>query len=248
MRTPPIPFQREKQRGSKSPRCVSTDREPRWRPFLAQSCPPGEPFSHAGTLCPLPLGVSRVQLIPRPMHPTAPSLPFSHANGVYLDLSGVQLDLGVTSSCSTSRTEIASRVARAALEAREEKGRNRKEGVRFARDATGGAKDAHLERRTGRKKTNRRRRTRRGNSHDGNRVRGQDGASDRARGRKRNERKADGCGWMRSQADFEKRVDPNNKEQMSLLEEMRKHTEKVRTHARFMCDAADATPVPHARG
>lgn len=65
---------------------------------------------------------------------------------------------------------------------------------------------------------------------------------------RRNEREADGCGWMRSQADFEKRVDPNNKEQMSLLEEMRKHTEKVRTHARFMCDAADATPVPHARG
>jgi len=28
-------------------------------------------------------------------------------------------------------------------------------------------------------------------------------------------------------ADFEKRVDPNNKEQMSLLDEMRKHTEKV---------------------
>eukprot|EP00963_Diacronema_lutheri_P003275 scaffold271_cov336-Pavlova_lutheri.AAC.40 len=65
---------------------------------------------------------------------------------------------------------------------------------------------------------------------------------------RRNEREADGGGWMRSQADFEKRVDPNNKEQMSLLEEMRKHTEKVRTHARFMCDAADATPVPHARG
>lgn len=29
-------------------------------------------------------------------------------------------------------------------------------------------------------------------------------------------------------ADFEKRVDPNNKEQMSLLEEMRAHTKKVR--------------------
>lgn len=29
-------------------------------------------------------------------------------------------------------------------------------------------------------------------------------------------------------ADFEKRVDPNNAEQMSLLEEMRAHTKKVR--------------------
>jgi len=29
-------------------------------------------------------------------------------------------------------------------------------------------------------------------------------------------------------ADFEKRVDPNNKEQMSLLDEMRKHTEKLK--------------------
>ena len=28
-------------------------------------------------------------------------------------------------------------------------------------------------------------------------------------------------------ADFEKRVDPNNAEQMSLLEEMRMHTKKV---------------------
>lgn len=40
-------------------------------------------------------------------------------------------------------------------------------------------------------------------------------------------READWCRSMRSQADFEKRVDPNNKEQMSLLDEMRKHTEKV---------------------
>ena len=34
-------------------------------------------------------------------------------------------------------------------------------------------------------------------------------------------------------ADFEKRVDPNNKEQMSLLEEMRAHTKKVRRRAGF---------------
>ena len=36
-------------------------------------------------------------------------------------------------------------------------------------------------------------------------------------------------------ADFEKRVDPNNAEQMSLLEEMRAHTKKVKRESVCVC-------------
>lgn len=54
---------------------------------------------------------------------------------------------------------------------------------------------------------------------------------------------------MRSQADFEKRVDPNNKEQMSLLDEMRKHTEKVRLEAqKFRCRIERTILVVYACG